>query len=183
MAAAKPNKNGSPAADLEDRLRKAPIDEDFGFQKRQWQVERVAWSLMALTVAAALAGVFGGGGPLNRGVATSANGTTELQYGRFARYLAPMSVDVNVSAPSGDRPLRLRVSDEYLSAMNVRSITPSPTSTALGDRQHIYVFDRGPSRVLATIRLELEPTSIGLQRGWIAVDDGAPLSFSHFVYP
>jgi len=31
------------------------------------------------------------------------------------------------------------------------------------------------------IRFELEPGSVGVQRGWVAVDDGGPVSFAHFM--
>ena len=51
-------------------------------------------------------------------------------------------------------------------------------------RQPIYEKDRmDPVDPAATIRLELEPTDFGVCSGWVAVDDGAPVVLTHFVFP
>ena len=163
-----------------EQVRSSPIEEDLPFQRRQWRVERVAWAAMPVILVLATLGIFGGGGPLARAVSGPVDGG-HVEYARFARYLAPATLDVEL-ASSAQRQVRLRINDDYLNAMNVRSITPPPVSTALGDHYRTFVFDRSGSGA-ATIRFELEPTRLGLRRGSVAVDGGAPLSFSHFVYP
>ncbi|MBC8119520.1 MAG: hypothetical protein H7X75_08110, partial [Burkholderiaceae bacterium] len=90
-------------------------------------------------------------------------------------------LDIDI-ASSGERQVRIRISDEYLKAMNVRMITPEPASSSFGDRQHIFAFDRSLPAA-ATIRFELEPRTVGIQPGWVAVDGGSPISFTHFIYP
>lgn len=158
------------------------LGDDPAFQKVQWRVERISWCVMVIIIAGALAGLLGGGGPLSRNTKANSDSTNQVVYERFARHATPMTLDVNV-ASSAERQVRLRISDEYLAAMNVQSITPPPTSTSLGDKQQILVFDRAGSPVTVTIRFQLAPMVLGLQRGWVAVDSGAPISFSHFIFP
>lgn len=153
-----------------------PFDEDMPFQRRQWQIERIGWTLMAALVIAALAGVLGGRGPLAR---TSVGA---IEYARFARLSAPTTVDVRVAAGTTGA-LRLRVSDEYLDRMTLRSIVPPPVSTELADRHHVFVFERSSLPGTVRIQLQLEPTTVGRASGWIGVDDAASVSFTHFIYP
>lgn len=164
-----------------ERSREAFLEEDLEFQRRQWRVERVGWAVMVVIIVAALAGVFGAGGLVAR--ATASAGSTEVQYARFARYAAPTAIEVKVAAAANGRPIRLRVSDRYLSAMNVRAITPPPASTAIADREHVFVFERSVSPAAATIRFDLEPAAMGRHDGWIAIDEAAPVFFTHFIYP
>jgi len=163
-----------------EQVRSSPIDEDLPFQRRQWLVERVAWSAMPVILLLAMLGVFGGDGPLARASTGPVDGG-RVEYARFARYLAPASLDIEI-ASSAQCQVNVRIGDDYLKAMNVRAITPPPVSTTLGDHHRTFVFDRSTSGA-ATIRFELEPTRLGLQRGWVAIDGGSPVSFSHFVYP
>ena len=182
MTAPKSSKNGS-SGGASDRSRKRPFDEDMGFQRAQWRVERFGWAVMGVIIIAALAGVFGGGGFVARATASDAAGSTEVQYARFARFSSPMTLEISVTASQSGRPMRLSISDRYLGGMNVQAITPPPTSTSIADRQHVFVFERSASRAAATIRFDLEPAAMGRHEGSITVDDGAPVSFAHFVYP
>jgi hypothetical protein len=182
MTARRSSKTNS-SGGAKDRSRDPPFDEDLQFQRRQWRVERFAWAAMVVVIVAALAGVFGGGGLIANTTASDSAGSTEVQYARFARYASPTTLDVNVAASASGRPTRIRVSDRYLNTMKVRAITPPPTSTAIADRQHVFVFERSASSASATIRFELEPAAMGRHHGWITVDEAAPLFFSQFIYP
>ena len=163
-----------------ERPGSSPFDEDLPFQRWQWRVERVSWLVMVAVIATAVAGLLGGGGPLARAGTTGVDGS-RVHYARFARQLASTNLDIDIVS-SSERQVRIRISDEYLNAMNVRMITPEPASSTLGDRQHIFAFERSMPAG-ATIRFELEPKAIGTQRGWVAVDGGAPISFAQFIYP
>ena len=174
----KPAKSG--ASSRGSQSGSSPIDEDLPFQRWQWGAERFGWLVMVAIIASALAGLLGGGGPLAGAAADGADGS-RVQYARFARYLASTALDIDV-ARSSERQVRIRVSDEYLSAMNVQTITPTPASSTVGDRHYIFVFDRSPSAG-ARIRFELEPRTLGMRSGWIAIDGGSPITFAQFVYP
>jgi len=155
--------------------------DDASFQQNEFRAERISWVVMTIVIVSALAGLLGGGGPFARDSKTGID-SSSVSYDRFARHSSPMTLDVNVGSGS-ERQVRLRLSDEYLTAMNVKSITPAPTSTALGDKQQILVFDRSAPPVAVTIRFQVEPMVFGLQRGWVAIDNAAPISFAHFIYP
>lgn len=183
MSARKSGKADSAKRGTGERSRETPVEEDLAFQRRQWRVERIGWTAMAIIIVAALAGVFGGGGWVARTTASDSAGSTEVQYARFARYAAPTTLQVKVAAAASGRPIRLRVSDRYLNAMTVRAITPPPASTAIADREHVFVFERSGSPAAATIRFDLEPAAMGRRDGWIAIDEAAPVFFTHFIYP
>ena len=182
MSARKSGKTDS-SGEAEDRAREHLFREDIGFQRRQWRVERFGWAVMVVVIGAAIAGVFGGGGLIAHTTASDSARSTEVQYARFARYASPTTLDVNVAASASGRPIRVRVSDRYLSAMKVRAITPPPTSTAIADRQHVFVFERTAPSASAAIRFELEPAEIGRHHGSITVDEAAPMFFTQFIYP
>jgi hypothetical protein len=182
MTARRSNKTDS-SEGAKDRARGNPFGEDLVFQRREWQVERFGWAVMVVIIVIALSGVLGGGGLVARATVADAAGSTEVRYARFARYASPTTLHINLAASASGRPIRLRVSDRYLSEMSVRAITPPPTSTVIADRQHVFVFERSAAPASATIRFELEPTASGRHLGWIAVDEAAPLSFTQFIYP
>jgi hypothetical protein len=180
---ARKSTNTDSSGGAEDRARDNSFGEDWGFQVREWRLERIGWAVMVVIIVAALSGVFGGGGLVACTTVADAAGLTEVRYARFARYASPTTLHINLTASASRRPIRVRVSDRYLSEMNVRAITPAPTSTAIADQQHVFVFERSAAPASATIRFELEPTAIGRHLGWIAVDEAAPLSFTQFIYP
>ncbi|MDQ3188457.1 MAG: hypothetical protein M3Q28_06085 [Pseudomonadota bacterium] len=187
MTRSTPRKAGTSKEHPALRPQRQPLDDDPDFQRLQWRIERIGWATMVVIIGAALAGVFGGGGWLAQGEASDANSANSVRYARFPRYASPTTLEVNLAAASGhyqaSGQVRLRVSDAYLGAMKVRTITPPPVSTALAERQQVFVFERSSLSGAATIRFELEPGSVGVQRGWVAVDDGGPVSFAHFIYP
>jgi hypothetical protein len=163
--------------------RAAPVDEDLRFQKRQWLAERIGWTVMAALLVGAAAGLFGGAGPLARATAASADGAVGVEYARFARHHAPTTLDVNLAHVPAAGQIRIRVSKDYLDAMEVRSILPHPATSALAEKQYVFVFDRPAQAGAARVRLQLEPSTPGPTSGWIAVNDGAPILFRQFVYP
>ena len=129
----------------------------------------VLWAVMVVIIVAALSGVLGGGGLVARTTVADA-AVDQVRYARFARY-ASHSRCTSISPHRSGRPIRLRVSDRYLSEMNVRAITPLPTSTAIADRQHVFVFERSAAAAGSPFD-RVSSTAIGRHLGWIAVDGG-----------
>jgi hypothetical protein len=163
--------------------RAAPIEEDLPFQRKQWRVERIGWAVMILLILAALAGAFGGGGPLSSATSATPDSRVRVKHERFARVLAPMSVEITVAQPAGARSLQIRISESYMGAMSVRSIIPEPNSTALADQMVVLAFDPSSAAGDIKVRLGLEPQTIGSVKGTVVVDGGAPLRFGHFIFP
>ncbi len=58
------------------------IPEDLPFQRREWVAERIAWTVMALVVGAAVLGLFGSGW-LSRSIAGDQGAPVWLEYERY----------------------------------------------------------------------------------------------------
>jgi len=159
------------------------LDEDLSFQRRQWRLERVAWWSMAGLVAYALAGGFGGGGPLSSTDVVSADGSVRLHYERFARQLTPNSVEITVHQPPDGRPAHIYLSGEYFSSVAVKSTVPQPDTSTAAENGYVFAFKRLPGVIETKIDLQLEPQKIGSAEGWLTVNNGERLAIKQFVFP
>ena len=88
------------------RLGELDTTEDPVFERRQWRMERIAWTLLGVVVLLALTGLLGAGGPLSTTHAVSADGSLRVEYPRFARRQAESDITLHVAVP-GDGPLRI----------------------------------------------------------------------------
>ncbi len=158
------------------------IEDQPDFQRRQWRVERIGWAAMALLVTAAVAGLLGGGGVLADASSASADGRSRVQYQRFARKGGATTLEIVIAA-TGERELRIRIEERYLSAMSLRSITPPPLATVLSDRSYTFSFNRAPGAIDTRIKLHLDPDSAGSLEGAVTIDDAAPLRIRQFIFP
>ena len=159
------------------------LDEDLRFQRRQWQLERVAWVVIAGLIAYALAGGFGGGGPLSSTEAVTADGSAQVHYERFARQLTPNSVEITVRQPPDGRPAQIHLSGEYLSSVAVKSTVPQPDTSSAAENGYLFAFKRLPGVSEIRIELQLEPQKIGSAEGWLTVNNGERLAIKQFVFP
>lgn len=159
------------------------VEEDLPFQRKQWRVERAGWVVMTALIIGAVAGLFGGGGPLSSATASAPDGRVRVEHQRFARMLAPTSIEITVAAPASGRPLHVRINESYLGAMSVRSITPEPNSMTFADQVLVLAFERLTGASEAKVRLQVEPQKIGSVEGSVTVDSGAPLRFKQFIFP
>lgn len=173
--------------------RASPIDEDPTFQRRNWAAERAGWALMAAVVALGLAGLLGPG-PLSRAVAT-AEGTAAggpggasparvaVSYERFLHARAPTAVRVETAVAPGATTLDLAVDRTYLSALDVRDVTPHPTATLIGADHVVYRFRLAPGTTRALVVFQLTPTAAGVVRGRLGPVTGPRPGLWHLVYP
>ncbi len=159
------------------------LDEDLRFQRRQWQLERVAWLGMAGLVAYSLAGGLGGGGPLSSTNTVSADGSVRVHYERFARQLTPNSVEITIRQPPDGRPAQIHLSGDYLNAVTVRSTIPQLDTGTAAENGYLFAFKRLPGVVETKVALQLEPQKIGSVEGWLAVNNGERLAIKQFVFP
>lgn len=96
------------------------LDEDPDFQRRSWKVQRAGWAAMALSVAASLAGVFGGG-PVSRERAESPDKVWSVEYERFVRRAADTELRYLFAAGAVSDPIRLKLDKGYLGKMRLES--------------------------------------------------------------
>jgi len=154
------------------------IDQDLGYQRLEWRIERLAWVLGALVLLAAAAGLFGSG-PLSSTEATA--GPLRVAYERFLRYGATHRLRLSVD--TGDRDLlRIQIPSEYVSRMRVERVFPEPRRVVVrGDwvRCDFVVVPRSRAEIV----FDLEPARRGLARGAVRVAGEPAVRFSQFVYP
>jgi hypothetical protein len=159
------------------------IGQDIAFLERSWTVQRVAWIVMALIVAAAFAGLFGAG-PLSRATAGALGDPLRLDYQRFLRFQTPTSLSVELNPTAArDGAFRVWLARDYAEAVRIQEVVPPPERVEAGSDRLIYVFLAAPAGGPAGVTFHLQPERVGPLSGRLGTPDGPTLSFNHFVYP
>jgi hypothetical protein len=149
------------------------------FHRREWLVQRIAWGLLILVIAAGLAGLFGSG-PLSKRTMATASGTIEID--RFARRRASEEWRIQpIQAAQEGSQLELRISSSFLERYEIAAIVPEPASTTLDGSDVVFVFDAPAAR--GTVAFHVEPEHIGRSEGSFVLNDSEPLLIRQFVYP
>ena len=158
------------------------LEQDLGFQRRQWFAQRVGWALMWAAAAAGLAGFFGRG-PLSTRTLSDPSGVIEVEFDRFQRAHARSEVHFSLSpAAVRDGRLQIWIDDAYLRGLRLESISPTPLSIqSRGDRQ-VYTFATESSSAVR-VTLHYEHQAKGTVEGSVGVVGGPELRVSQFVYP
>ena len=162
---------------------KASLDSELPFQRKQWLIERIGWTVMAVLILCALGGGLGGGGPMSNAEVVAVDGSARVRFEKFARQLTPNTVEISVTQPPDGRSAQLHVSGSYLSSMAVKSITPQPDATTVADNGYVFAFKRAPGAGITKIHLQLEPQRMGTATGWLAINNGEKLAINQFVFP
>lgn len=159
------------------------INQDLDFQRRTWVVERVGWGVMALTVLAALLGLFGPG-LFNNATAGSKKARLWLEYKRFGRFQAPTTVQIHLGPNVGsDGKMRVLLNRDYLNGMQIQQVTPPPESVEAGSKQLTYIFQVAEPNQPTAVTFHLQTQQIGLLSGQVGLSREQPLRFSQFIYP
>jgi hypothetical protein len=148
------------------------------FMRRNWQVQRAGWALMALVVLLGLAGMFGRG-PLTRRDA-SAPGLT-LQYQRVLRLEATESLEFTLEARRAGAA-GLELDSGFVSRTEIQRIIPDPREISVSPEGHRLSFTVSGSGPVA-VRLLFLPKKLGRLRARFGVPDGAALPVSFVVLP
>lgn len=167
----------TPPRDLHD-------ETDVRFQRRQWRLERVGWVAITLITLATVLGLFGGPGILTRTMAASEAVPLRVEYPRFARLQAPMSLLVEFDTEAiRDGRATLWLSRSYLDAVEVVSVFPQPqTSLTMADGVQL-IFTVAQSTSAPMVALTLHPTRAGTVGGALGADADRALSIRHIVCP
>jgi hypothetical protein len=154
------------------------LAQDAAFQQREWRLQRVGWWGLGVFVAAAVAGLFGGG-PLSRAHAATADARLAVDYQRFLRSGAAMRLTITLQ-PASPAPVTVRLPRNYVDGIRLERVTPEPASVSLRDDVVELTFAGAAGDRLAII-IDAEPRGPGRLHGRIDTDRGS-LSFWHFVY-
>jgi hypothetical protein len=165
------------------RIGDLELEEDIGFQRRDWLVRRIAWAVLALVFLAALLGLFGNG-VLSEATLGDDGMPLQLEYQRFGRYKAPMDLKVHLGPEAiQEGKVRLWLERNYLNTMQVETIVPQPGSVESGANHLIYVFNISSSDFPVEVTFLMQSESMGRQIGRVGLEGGSSLSFSQFIYP
>lgn len=162
------------------------IDQDLGFQRRSWVVQRTGWAVMALLVAAALAGLFGSG-PLSRRIAR-APGAFEVEYQHFTRYEDPELLTLRLEPAVTAVPLvRLSINMEFLDHARIESVLPAPERVEAAAGRVVYAFRVAePGRPFPVV-FNMRPQRVGRAAARLRVESeaarGREAAFRQFTYP
>ncbi len=164
---------------------KSKTQENFGsevaFHQWEWRVQRIGWVFIALVPLLALAGVFGGGGPLNVArVGDEATGT--IEYERYTRKGDETMLTVEPAISSGSSgTVQVALPSDYFEAFVVEQIAPEPARAQLTDGRILYEFEhRGQG---AAIIFYLQPRHIGSHTTSVAIGAGEAVTLRQFTYP
>ncbi len=163
------------------RIGDLEIEQDLGYQQREWRVQKFGWAVMALVIMAALLGLFGPG--LFNQAARQGDGL-RLEYERFRRYQAPAELRFHIAegASPGDQ-VRLLISQDYLNGVQIQQVTPQPESVSGGRGRLTYIFGRTSPQQPITITFYLTTQQMGPLTGQVSLADGSLLPFRQFVFP
>lgn len=160
------------------------IADNLTFQRRTWTVQRVGWTIMVLTIIAALLGVFGKG-PLSHGHLGNGASPLRADYDRILRLNAPTQLTVYVGGDAirADSTIELWIERAWLSRMEINGITPEPDKTRVLADRLVYTFRAQPGSTPARITFEMDDRALWRFGGAFGLTNGQSYSFSQFAYP
>lgn len=157
------------------------VDADRRAQEKYWKFQRIAWLVMAGTVAGAVLGATGGGGMLSR--ATAKNALGEIDYPRIARWQA--ANEMTLRLPGGaSREADLELDGTFARLFSIEEVVPSPSRSAATPSGHRFTFSLGQGPEERTIIFRLKPgRPAGPTRASARIEGGPPIVLSFVILP
>lgn len=159
------------------------LEQDIGFQHRNWKAERRGWAVMLALVGAALLGLCGTG-LLSDRIAGNEGSALWVEYQLFGRLQAPEEMRVHLG-PGHTRDGRARVwlSREFVERHDIERVTPPPESVAALADRYEYTFCAPASDDEIAVTFTIKPSHWGVTRGSVGVPGGPRVEIQEIVYP
>lgn len=166
-----------------ERVGDLEIDEDIGFQEREWTAERIGWVALFVVVALALLGLFGNG-PISWTSATTEDGTMEVSFERFGRRGGSETLTVRVDgAAASEGAWQVDIGRDYLGAVRVDAVTPEPDTVETVAGAVRYTFLQAEDGADLEVELSLTPTTLWGASGEFGLAGADALTVQHFFFP
>lgn len=159
------------------------LEQDPLFQRREWRVQRIGWTVWACVIGAGLIGLLGPG-PLSQREVTSADGRLRVAYDRFAHRHHSIHFEATMQpADETQDRLRLFLSQPLLDRIEVQRIEPEPVSRELTSDGAWYEFRCAPGVPTAKVVFHYECDAVGSGQGEMRLAGSEPVFIEQFVYP
>jgi hypothetical protein len=152
--------------------------EDLRQEKREWAIQRWAWWLLYLLLAATVLGLLGNGPLSTRHIRSPGGAALELD-----RFMTAKSTNrLVVTLPPSSGEVRAVLDARYLEQIEIQDIRPEPEKSVLISEGTAFVFSADSDKPMQ-VQFIFEPRTAGLVKGWLSVGGGARMNFWQFVYP
>lgn len=159
------------------------INHDIAHHRREWRLQRVGWLLMALVLAAALAGLLGPG-PLSHASAGGPGAPVRVDYDRFGRIEAPARLRIRLApGVASGGTVHLRLGRDFVENVDIQRIYPEPGSTRAGRDEFDYELRTAPTPDATIIDVHYQAERFGTLPVRVGIGDARPVAFSQWVYP
>lgn len=156
--------------------------DDIGFQRKEWWAQRVGLVLLAVFLAAGVAGTFGAG-PLSETTAEAEDGSLAVEYERFIRHIGMTSLTATLGTSAVSQgTARLLISRDLAAGWRIENVSPTPSVESSSDDWLIYEFEvlgETPPRVRVLYRGD----GFGTHGGTIRAGSGATVDLRQWIYP
>jgi hypothetical protein len=155
------------------------IEEDLGFQRREWFWQRVGFGVLTLFVLAAFLGMTGAGGALSEREISDPSGRIRIAYERVVRRGAVSEVRIHLQ---NDPPgfVQFWIASPYLEFVNIESIEPEPETITAESERHVYTVRAGSSGV--SVSLQTKHVQSGRFEASIGIVNGPAVRFTQFSW-
>ena len=176
---------GHKRAGAQEHVGDLEVNEDIGFERRLWAIQRIGWVVMALVVVAAILGLLGPGLLSTGAKASNENADLSVEeYERFVRYMSPTDLRMQLHpGASTEGEARISLDRKYMEGFQVQQVTPHPQRVEAGPDAYTYVFAVGQLNQPTAVTFNLQPQKVGLLQGQARLEGEEPVSFTQFVYP
>jgi hypothetical protein len=157
------------------------ITQDPGLQAKVWAWQRVMWFVIAVTLASALVGLFGGG-LVGHAWVRDPGGLLSVGFDRFSRREGQAAMEVEFR-PDPRGVSRVWVNRDYVEGAGVRQVTPAPEQEVVDAAGTTYVLATTPDDRPVRVSFRLNPARAGLIKGRVRIGDGPELSFTQVIFP
>ncbi len=156
------------------------LEEDIGFQKREWKFERFGWFIMLLVFLASLAGLLGRKGLIwDQTTAGNKNTGLEAKYYQFLHRETPAEFQVVMKSADS----RLELQSQSFEKLKIENILPKPSKMEYHQDKILLWFEpdvQGPDR---EVKIFFNPMESGTLNVSLKTGSGNEIKTSQFIYP
>lgn len=162
----------------------ARIVDGHGAQERVWVASRVAWTIMALVLLLAAAGLFGDG-PLAHRRATAPDDSFSVQYERFQRRDATTQMILRAAGRDADGAVRICLERGFTTDWRVVRTLPAAVREVGTDDGVCLHFPVGAGLgPPPPVTITAQPRAMSYAtRGSLRANGGVPLALNAWVWP